>query len=264
MRWMQFTLVVGLVVTLAACGDDTSDSSSATQTQDPKPAPAEAPAVAEIGKSVKTFQVKDLDGKAFDSANPGYTRAEAEAAVAAAAKDQELGSEEFAAAAGMPFGIQASEEAAATLTSKEAAVDWIMKAKDQPIVYMVWSPNCPTSRKYNDRIHELVQDSGVRMYAIDGNHGDSVEGIRKFAERMGFPMRTFMDKSLNSIDILGGKRTPQFMLVDTKGVLRYRGGFNNDPSEIMEDDEREDWLADAIAAVQKGEAVARSETEPSG
>ncbi len=65
-------------------------------------------------------------------------------------------------------------------------------------------------------------------------------------------------------DILGGKTTPHFFLFDTKGVLRYRGGLDNDPMGYMEDDERKDYIADAIAAIRGGKDVVTKETAPAG
>ena len=93
MRWMHLILVPALAVGLSGCGDDNPDTPTGTTGNT---GTAAVPDVAEIGKPVKAFQLTDLDGQAFDSSKPGFTREQAQAAVDAAAKDNELGSEERA------------------------------------------------------------------------------------------------------------------------------------------------------------------------
>ena len=252
---------------LAACGDEKGTTTTTNGGEGGGSATVDAPTVATIGKPIRDFVLKDTRGAPFDFAKRAYARDDAQAAVEAAAQAHQDDFEEIVLATGRPFGLMPSDEVLESLTekkSKEAIVDWVMAAKDQPILLTIWSPKCPTCKKYNDRLHDLVGSTGVRMYAINGNFNDKVEHIEKFRDAYGFAGRVLRDDGLVVTDMLGGERTPHFMLVDTDGVLRYRGGMDNDPQEFKEDDEREDWLKDAIVALQAGKDIAKAQTPPSG
>lgn len=60
----------------------------------------------------------------------------------------------------------------------------------------------------------------------------------------------------------GATKTPIAFLIDSHGILRYRGQIDNHPQEPSS--VGEDYLRNAIAALFKGEEILVPETEPVG
>jgi peroxiredoxin len=251
-------------------------------------AEAAAPPTA-IGAKIPAFRTTDIDGHAFDSAALQVTPAAVEAqvrqaatAVGAAAdapwtttleslpglQDDEGAVDAdklaaFVAAAGSHFGRVANEDQAAAMTTLADVRAWVAAAADQPIIYIAWSPKCPTSKKLNERMLELFAKANARVFALLVNKGDDVATVRLFQERYGFPVRVLLDPDFAIGGSLGAERTPHFILADKGHVLRYRGAMDNDLHDV-EGENRKDYLADAIEAVRSGKPVAETTTEPFG
>lgn len=250
---------------------------------------AEAPKPLAVGERLAAFTATDFAGQTFDSADLAITRERAEGAVRAAAvafggaKDaawdtavaalsgvQEEGEVSprrvrlFVAEAGQGFGLQVTEERAAGLRTLKEVVDWILAARDAPILLYSWSPRCGTSRALNGRILEATCAAGLRVFALATNHGDQREHMEGFVDEFDFRTRILLDQEQRLADRLGALRTPHFFLFDAGWVLRYRGGLDDDPAEAQEPQERTNWLTDAAAAVKAGKAVPLAETEPAG
>jgi hypothetical protein len=253
---------------------------------DPK---AETPK-AEIGKKVPDFTTTDVEGKAFQLSKAAFTRADAEGAVRAAAgkfgaakdapwttpiadlsgvkdEDGELDTalvRDLACAAGMQLGLTATEDTIEGYETLGDLVDWIAGAIDAPLLFVAWSPNCPSVKGQNDRFVEVVAKSGVRAFVLACNTRDTEEHYTRFKDTFEFNIRIFPDREQKVTDILGGTKTPHYFLVDKTGVLRYRGALDNDAMGYMDDEERDNWVLDAVAALKAGKELAQTETEPSG
>lgn len=242
-----------------------------------------------IGETVPDFTTTDTDGKSFQLAKRALDRKEVEAAVRKAAEargatkncplsttyasieelldDGELdpvAKQELVSDASTPFGRIATEENIAELETLKDTIDWIMKVDKAPLVMMCWSPRCPTSRKLNDAILEQLGTVDARVYAVACNYQDTDEHYAKFREMTEFKFRIFVDREQKVTDILGGQRTPHFMVIDNENTLRFRGSLDNDPMGIKEEGEREAWLVDAITAVAAGKEVPKTETPGPG
>lgn len=251
---------------------------------------ATLPAATAIGAKLPRLQAKDLDGQPFDSNALDAPAAEVEAhvrkvAVAAGAsadcplstllrdlagvkgEDGEVDDDLVLALvnrAGSHFGRIATEEQLADLVTLGDLGKWVAASAGQPTVYIAWSPKCPTCKKLNDRLQGVLAATGVRAFAVLVNKPDDVASARTFDERYGFPLRVLQDPDFAIGSALGAEHTPHFILVDKGGVVRYRGGMDNDLYDVMEGDERKDWLKDAIAAVRAGQPVEEAETAPFG
>lgn len=252
--------------------------------------PPAAPAPVAIGATVPDFTTRDEQGRPFQLHKSTHTRAEIEASVRAAAaqlgaakdaplstkiadlpgvKDEEgeLDGERVKAllcAAGAFYGMTATQETGEGLQTLADVASWIAAANEGPILFIIWSPNCPAVKAQNDRMVEFAANHKVRTYCIASNTRDTEEHYAKHRENFEFAMRVFPDREQKVTDLLGGKKTPHYMLVDAKHVLRYRGALDNDAMGFMDEAERENWLGDAVAAVRAGKDVAKSETEPGG
>ena len=242
-----------------------------------------------IGATVPDFTTTDTEGKAFTLSKRALDRKEVEAALRKAAEargatkkcpltttyasmEQLLDEgkvdaalkQELISDASTPFGRIATEENVAELKTLGETIDWIMKVDKAPLVIMCWSPRCPTSRKLNEPILEQLGTVDARVYALACNYSDTDEHYKKFRDLMEFKFRVFVDREQKVTDVLGGKRTPHFMVIDNENKLRFRGSLDNDPMGYMEDDEREAWLTDAIKAVAAGKEVPKTETPGPG
>jgi hypothetical protein len=285
-------LACGLLVAPApwAQADDkpTDTKPAATKPVDEKP--AEAPAKAKLDEKAPPIVMTDTAGRSFELHDCKIGKQDVEGVVRAAAvkfgapKDAKLDTKiadlkgvkdedgdldeakmkDLAVEAGAYFGLTATDESAAEFKTLGDLVTWITEANSAPILLLTWGPRCPTSRRLNDKIVELIATSKIRAYAIACNYKDTEKHYAQFLDAFEFSLRIFPDRDQKVTDILGGKTTPHFFLFDSKGVLRYRGGLDNDPMGYMEDDERKDHLADAISAIKAGKDVPAKDTAPAG
>ncbi|MGE0191900.1 MAG: redoxin family protein [Planctomycetota bacterium] len=248
------------------------------------------PAPTAIGDKLPRLQTKDVDDQAFDSAALDVPAAAVEALVRKVAVDAGAGADcpwstplrdlagvkdedgavdedrllALVNRAGSHVGRIATEEQLASLTTLEDLKSWVAGAAGQPTVYIAWSPKCATCKKLNQRTQAALASTGVRAFGVLVNKPDDAEAVRKFQERYGFPLRVLQDPDFALGGPLGATSTPHYILVDKDGVVRYRGALDNDLHEVLEGDERRDYLKDAIAAVRAGKPVEEATTQPFG
>lgn len=243
-----------------------------------------------IGEAVPAFEAVDLDGKPFAWPIAASTPADIESRVrvalsiesdakecpwATALADLELlqaedGSLDAAKKADFVRALASHEGLlpnADTLDKMVTLADvraYLASAASRPVLFVVWSPKCPTCAKLNERTLGAAGKHNLRLIAVAGNAPDKPEQMRQFQEKHGFPVRILMDGEQKITDMLGGKRTPHFILVDAKGILQYRGALDNDLHDVLEGDERKNWLADAVAAIEGGTEIPENDTQPFG
>jgi len=272
-----------------AAADDTPKTAPKTApTTEPK-TEKKAP-VAELGKPSPAIVMKDTDGQSFELLDCAVSRKQAEAVVRAAAikfgaakdakletpladlvgvKDEDGDLDEslvknLAVACGKSFGLTATEESAAAFKSLKDLVDWVAAADKAPILLLTWSPRCPSSRSSNDRVIEMIAKTKIRAYALACNARDTDEMYAQYHDTFDFDLRIFPDREQRVTDILGGKTTPHFFLFDAKGVLQYKGAMDNDPMGYMDDEERKDYIMDAVTAIRADKEIALKETASAG
>ncbi len=252
-------------------------------------ASAERPEPAEIDDVLPDFTAKDRAGEAFQLTKLDRPKADIEKAVRkvaaayGAAADAKLETEidklsglqddgefdialkrEMLAKMGGPFGRVTSEESVAGLKTLGDAVKWIEKLNGTPVIFICWGPRCPTSSKLNDPIHETLSALDARVIALACNYNDTEAHMDDFVENMEFWIRIVPDQKQEITAILGGRNTPQFMIVDKDRKLRYRGGLDNDPFGTKDADKKQDWVADAIKAIAAGTEIEEVETRGPG
>lgn len=245
---------------------------------------------AELGSKAPAVVIQDTEGRSFELQDCGITKKDAVAVVMAKALTFGAGKDakpetkiadlkgvkdgdgdvdatkvrDLALACGAYFGLIATEESAESFKTLGDLVTWIEQANTSPILLVTFSPRCGSVKRQAERILEMAAATKVRIFAIACNTKDTDEHLAKFKESRDWPVRTFWDREQRITDMIGGKVTPHFFLFDKDAVLRYRGGMNNDPMGFMEDEERKDYVIDAVSAIRAGKAVPVSDTEPSG
>jgi hypothetical protein len=130
--------------------------------------------------------------------------------------------------------------------------------------------HCPYALAWHERIIGVASDyadRGVRMLAINPNDADryprdSLDAMRARVERGEFDGVPYLrDESQEVARAYDARTTPDLFVLDSGGVLRYRGapdGNQDDPSENAA------WLRGALDAVLEGRAPNPDETRPVG
>lgn len=102
------------------------------------------------------------------------------------------------------------------------------------VVGIFMQNNCGTTWRYEKKIGDLVRDyrkRGVEVVAIHSSFTESDAEIKGQMDSRNLPIPILDDKKTQSLrQYVGAVVTPTFFVVDTEGVLRYRGSFDNRPS----------------------------------
>jgi peroxiredoxin len=142
---------------------------------------------------------------------------------------------------------------------------------EAPASVVVFTCNhCPYALAWHDRIAGVARDyadRGVRVLAICSNDAerfpaDSFEAMqRRVREDGDWPMPYLHDATQDVARAYGAKTTPDVFLVDSEGVLRYRGAPDRDYGDPSLNAE---WLRGALDAVLAGSDPDPAETKPVG
>lgn len=158
----------------------------------------------------------------------------------------------------------------------------LVRLSDQKgkVVVLVWhSPICSACPAYEDRVKRLVdeyQKSDEQPEAADpgenetgGNKGrvvvlginssstDTPDAVREYAEQNELNYAMLRDEDASVADYFGIEQTATFLVIDDKGVLRYRGGFDDNPSPELV---KRHYVKDAVAAILAGKKFLLRET----
>jgi peroxiredoxin len=140
-----------------------------------------------------------------------------------------------------------------------------------PATVVVFTCNhCPYALAWHERIVDVARDyaaRGVSTLAINPNDAeryprDSTEAMRKRVRGGDFDGVAYLrDESQAVARAYDAKTTPDVFVLDSNGILRYRGAPDadyEDPSQNAA------WLRDALDAVLDGLGPEKAETEPIG
>lgn len=127
-------------------------------------------------------------------------------------------------------------------------------------VFAFASTQCPISNLYIPRLNELSATyarQGVRFFLVDSNAEDTVSRLQSYAQehRVAFPL--VKDHNTELADCLAADRTPEAVVVDTKGAVVYRGRIddNTDRTRVVRHD-----LAVALDELLNGRPISRPRT----
>jgi peroxiredoxin len=131
-------------------------------------------------------------------------------------------------------------------------------------LFLFLSTECPISNGYSSRVVELAREyegRGAAIFGVNSNRGESLAAVARHAQERGFPFPVVKDTYGKLARRLGATTTPQAVLLDGSGVVRYRGRIDDhrDPAKVKSRD-----LRAALDAVLAGEKVELAETKPFG
>jgi peroxiredoxin len=132
------------------------------------------------------------------------------------------------------------------------------------------SNHCPYVNSYLDRLKSIQREFAKSRFTLIGMNGTSVhehsgsslENMKAFAQdhHLNFPY--LWDSTQDVTRSFGASKTPMAFLIDSDGILRYRGQIDNHPQEPSA--MGKDYLRNAIACLCKGQAINLPETTPAG
>ncbi|MBC8136145.1 MAG: redoxin domain-containing protein [Fibrella sp.] len=134
-------------------------------------------------------------------------------------------------------------------------------ARDKKTVVIVFLANrCGVTWLYADKIAALQKKYAANPnIALIGVHSNSEESDRELTDELkkrGMKITVIDDKPKQEIaNYFGAKVTPYFIVIDGKGVLRYKGPFDK-MGGSYEESKRPQYLQPALGAVLTGKPVA--------
>jgi hypothetical protein len=134
--------------------------------------------------------------------------------------------------------------------------------RHRAVVFVFFSIQCPMARKYPSRIarlHETFEPQGVAFFVVNPMPHEPLSEVRQYVREVSWKMPVI--KGWELAQALGATVTPQAVVLDSNGVLRYRGRIddNADEAQVTRHD-----LRDAIVAVLEGKPVPNPETPAQG
>ncbi len=126
-------------------------------------------------------------------------------------------------------------------------------------VFLFVSGQCPVSNVYTPRMNALAAAYGprdVQVFAVYSDRQESATDITKHAKEHGVKFPVVKDGNNTLADRLGAKMTPEAIVLDATGAVRYRGRIDDNPvaTRVSVHD-----LNLALDAVLAGKPVARPE-----
>lgn len=129
---------------------------------------------------------------------------------------------------------------------------------------------CPYVKLYLDRLKKIqlkFYKQGFTLIGLNGNDAtqlptEGFENMKAFAKvnELNFPY--LWDSTQDVTRSFGINKTPTAFLIDTEGIVRYKGMIDDqpyNPSAV-----KENYLTQAIASLMKGQEIYPMETEPTG
>ena len=141
-------------------------------------------------------------------------------------------------------------------------------ARKLPSVYVFLNTECPISQQYARRLSVLSHQyaSSVRFVALFPSKTDTPRLIRQFRTDCGLVFSGKSDVGAKLARQLRARVTPEVVLLDTTGRIRYRGAIDDWYVALGKhrSDATEYYLHNALNALMAGNEVTVRETEAVG
>lgn len=138
------------------------------------------------------------------------------------------------------------------------------------LIVMFSCNTCPWVAKWEDRYNSLAayaSDNGIGMIALNPNErirnrGESMEEMKKRAQKSGYTFPYALDKDHQLADAFGATRTPEIFLFDSNMNLVYHGAIDDNANDANAVEE--DYTIVAIDELIAGSGIRTSETRSLG
>lgn len=136
------------------------------------------------------------------------------------------------------------------------------------VVLIFTNTTCPIVQKYwpkLKRLHETFEPKGVQFVSINASAGDEIAEIAEQAIDYAIPFPMVKDADGACARALGVTRTPEAVILDAQGTLRYRGRIDDQYRfGGAQTSVKNDSLADALNAILEGKEPPITETPIDG
>ena len=161
-----------------------------------------------------------------------------------------------------------------TLVDLEGKTHRLADYRGKTVVLEWFNPLCPfvvyaheegiladmSDRWADDDVVWLAINSGA-----PGQQGTGAELNKQYTTKWNMEHPLLLDESGTVGRAYEAKTTPHMYVIDSKGILLYRGGLDNAPrGQVRGGGQRVDYVEAALASVKAGESVAKAESEPYG
>lgn len=136
--------------------------------------------------------------------------------------------------------------------------------KKGPLVFVFLSAECPVAQRYAmrlKRMHSKYLDSQVTIIGVYSNVNDSMEDVKNYLIKTEYTFPIVKETDGKLARHLNATMTPQAHLIDTSGILRYRGAIDDNRYVTRV---KHDYLIDALTEVLTGNRVTIEETPAFG
>ena len=133
-----------------------------------------------------------------------------------------------------------------------------------PVIFVFLSAECPVAQRYAmrlKRMHKEFNDKHVTIVGVYSNENDSVQDVQEYLKRAEYPFPIVKDVDGSLARHLGATMTPQAHVIDTSGVLRYRGPIDDNRYVTRV---KHNYLKEAIVATLSGKEIQVKETPAFG
>ncbi len=98
------------------------------------------------------------------------------------------------------------------------------------IFWATWCPNCKREIPTINQIHNNYKSKGMEVLAINVGVNDSISRTKKYRKKYGISYPVAFDSSSHISRKFKVQGTPTIIIVDKKGVIRYRS--TNVPEDL--------------------------------
>ncbi|RCJ23335.1 alkyl hydroperoxide reductase [Nostoc sp. ATCC 43529] len=126
--------------------------------------------------------------------------------------------------------------------------------------------DCPYVELYVDRLKNIQAEfalSSFTLIAMNGSDsGSTFENMKAFAQRHELNFPYLWDPTQDVTRSFGATKTPMAFLIDSTGIVRYKGQIDDrpqDPASVGQD-----YLKTAIGCLFAGQEIVIPQTEPIG
>lgn len=127
---------------------------------------------------------------------------------------------------------------------------------EEATVLLFLSTVCPISNAYTDRIKALVAryaGKPVRILLVNANDNETVDEMQSYAKDVEFAVPLFKDWSNVVADRFDARMTPEAVVVDKAGEVRYQGAIDDAKNPARVKVEAVRLTVDALLAKQPTE-----------
>ena len=130
--------------------------------------------------------------------------------------------------------------------------------------------HCPYVEWYIDRLKNIQAEFAPKGFTLIGLNGSNVdsgtkssfENMKAFAQRHQLNFPYLWDSTQDVTGSFGATKTPTAFLIDSNGIVRYKGQIDGHPQDPLS--QGEDYLRTAIASLFLGEEIDIPETKSIG